>query len=213
MYRLVIERIDWGSRFLGMEEHMRDPRGLLKGIGSFIVGRALETFREQGDPPGSWLPRRNPNFPGIIQHLSRGEDPKSTHFEDRPALRDRGILQMSLNVGSDENVRLPGTHTMEVGVFTGEAASYAGKHQFGAEKSPAPPITAAMKERLSRWIARHKDKKSLVAWMLKVPDGWVTEWNIRPRPFLDLAKEDEEDLNKLVGRVMLQPPDPNRRGG
>lgn len=207
--RVSLEVTDWGPLVDRLARHASSPLPLLLAAGGFVRGRSRATFVTQGRPPGSWLPRMNPNLPGIIKDLTYGTNVKNERFEDSPALTDTGVLKLSLAAeptGKDE---------VTVGVFNRDAAEYAGKHQFGAKDVPSLPITPTVKENAARWLKTEGDtaRAKAVRQLVGHDDGDVLLLNISPRPFLVYDDADAQDLNEILAELWQQSDDPEADTG
>jgi phage gpG-like protein len=193
VFRIV--SIDWGSRFKSLADTIQNPVDTLGSIGAFFQAKAQQSFKAQGRPGGTWAPRAVPNIPGILHDFHDGSaKPKARRFQDRPAVKDSGLLQKSIRY------QVTSRTTVEIGVH-GPAQAYADIQQFGGE-TQTKPVTREFQEWLYRWLKSKAGTpwKSALGWLLnKKYTGDPLTWNVTARPFLTVIADDVTDLEDMIG--------------
>jgi phage gpG-like protein len=177
---------DWGAlgKLVGGLENLD---GVLNGIGAMLTGRTQSAFRSQGRS-GQWPERSTPNIAGVLRDLEAGGAPKTRRWDDRPALQDTGRLKGSWSW------RIVANDAVEVGT----TVPYARKHQEGGAETLS--VTAAMKQRLAKWLKRRKDERAeSLRWLLDVDQ---VDIKIPQRVMLEITPQDKQDILAAVKRAL-----------
>lgn len=168
-----------------------DERGrakLLKQIGVVMMTRTQKAFATESlfsKWPARYPKQKAPKFnvAGAIQDLLEGSRVKERRWDDRPALKDRGILARSFNSMS-KALSYPNAYTVAIGT----TLPYAAVHQWGGESEPKV-LTRDFKVKLAAFLIT-KRGRTVRDKMVHLFDLEVYTQEILARPFLGILPED-----------------------
>ena len=173
---------------------------VLKEIGKKMEIESHRSFKAQKFGDIDWPPRYGGipfpakiNYAGALQDLTDGPKVKDRRFNDRPALRDSGLLSKSVQSQVLDRVRV------RVGV-TGPAALYAGNQQWGLESTQDIPGDAI--EKLDKQIGKERNEERLdglhALRSRLVRDGSVLTTKVQQRPFLGVTDEMQAEIPRIL---------------
>ena len=177
---------------------------VLKTIGKEMEIESHRAFLNTEQKFGSfdWPPRYGGipfpakiNYAGALQDLTDGPKVQNRRFNDRPALKDSGLLSKSIQHEVLDNSRV------RVGV-TGPAAQYAGKQQWGLESTQDIPDSAI--DKLDKQIDKESDEERLdglhALRARLVRDGSVLTTEVQQRPFLGVTDEMQVEIPRILSK-------------
>lgn len=198
-------------------------RVLLKQCGAVMLATTQRTFATSRDPWGKLWPSRYPsqeapkfNVAGAIQDLLEGNRVKDRRFDDKPPLKDRGILARSFSSAS-KALAFPDTYTVECGT----TVDYAAVHQWGGT-SEIKVLTRDFKIKLAAFLMtkRGRTVRHHMAHLLKEKEY---SQEILQRAFLGIPPEDALKFKDIIERAgkdaqdealrKMKEPRPSRRPG
>src|SRR5258705_2228367 len=146
----------------GLLDRISDKKALLEDIGKFLVAESERAFAKQQLGEYRW-PQRYPGQPepfihvaGALADLSRSATVKERWFARRPALEYSGMMARSLSY------RPVADDTVQVGIGSGPAAAYAGKHQqCGISRQPVTPEALANLAKVMKTARKHAKSQRL----------------------------------------------------
>ena len=179
---------------------IKDLGPVLKKIGKEMEIESRGAFKAQKFGDFAWPLRYGGipfpakiNYAGALQDLTDGPRVKDRRFNDRPALRDSGLLGRSINF------QVMGKDSVRVGV-TGPAALYAGNQQWGIESTQDIPGDAI--DKLDKQIDKETNEErldGLHALRARLErDGSVLTTKVQQRPFLGVTDEMQEKIPRLL---------------
>ena len=195
----TINPSNWQPMVVRIKRGLGQPAKILKQIGWLLAAQAQRAFKDEQFGGYKW-PARYPNqtapkinVAGTLRDLKEGGRPKARRFEDRPVLRDTGILFKSINPNQSVKVN-EGQAAVTVGVF-GPAQQYAGVHQFGGESEIG--IDHSTKVRLLGFLTTPKGKpfRKKLTFLFDLD---VLRTKVNQRPFLGLTNDSIRDIKRIV---------------
>lgn len=176
-----------------------DDRGrarILKQFGAVMLARTQYAFATESlfaKWPARYPKQKPPKFnvAGAIQDLLEGNKVKSRRWDDRPALKDRGILARSFS-SATKALTYPNAYTVEIG----STLPYAAVHQWGGESEPKP-LTRDFKVKLAAFLTTKKGRtvRDKMVHLLEL-DSYSQE--ILARPFLGVLDEDLHKFRDII---------------
>ena len=181
---------------------IKDLEPVLTEIGTEMMIESRRAFKAQKFGDFDWPPRYGGipfpakiNYAGALQDLTDGPRVKDRRFNDRPALRDSGLLGHSINF------QVMGKDSVRVGV-TGPAAKYAGKQQWGIESTQDIPGDAI--DKLDEQIDDETNEErldGLHALRARLErDGSVLTTKVQQRPFLGVTDEMQVEIPRILSK-------------
>jgi phage gpG-like protein len=177
---------------------------VLKTIGKEMEIESHRAFLNTEQKFGSfdWPPRYGGipfpakiNYAGALQDLTDGPKVQKRRFNDRPALKDSGLLSKSIQHEVLDNSRV------RVGV-TGPAAKYAGNQQWGLESTQDIPDSAI--DKLDKQIDKETNEErldGLHALRARLErDGSVLTTKVQQRPFLGVTDEMQVEIPRILSK-------------
>ena len=181
---------------------------VLKTIGKEMEIESHRAFLNTEQKFGDWIwpPRYGGipspskiNYAGALQDLTDGPKVQNRRFNDRPALKDSGLLSKSIQH------EVLGNSRVRVGV-TGPAARYAGFHQWGSDEV-GPSTQDIPSDAIDKLDAQIDDETNeerldgLHALRARLArNGSVLTTQIQHRPFLGVTEEMQEKIPAILSK-------------
>jgi len=199
--------------FDALEEKFRNIETLLIHVGAIWKAHTALAFEEQRLGEWEWAPQYPTmdapwiNVAGALSDLNKGSFVKPQRFEQAgpgmhgKVLHDTGRLKSSIDWSTD-------TSKKTVNIFaTGQAATYAGFHQWGSppdsvmEVKPIARTTLARQLKTGTGIGKKKALKKL-GFLFQVD---AMETSITQRPFLGFTDAFGDELRHELTQHMIMP--------
>lgn len=171
-------------------------RRILKQFGAVMLARTQRAFATESlfsKWPARYPKQKAPKFnvAGAIQDLLEGNKVKARRWDDRPALKDRGLLARSFSSES-KAITYPNVFTVQIG----STLPYAGVHQWGGQSEPKV-LTHDFKVKLAAFLLTRKGRQvaDKMSHLLEM-DEYSQE--VLQRPFVGVLREDLMKFRDII---------------
>jgi len=192
---MVKKDFDQGAKMRRWKTNLANPEKALKQIGIMMVAESRGAFKKQRFGSERWSARAVPNVYGVIEDLWSGKkSPVKRRFDDRPVLRDTGLLMRSITYAVSGDTVTVGTVVHYADVL----------HDGGPIKSRT--INAQVRRLLYKWLrGRGRDWVGELGFLLnkKFKDTEL-EGEVEARPFVGITKRTLTNAQKLVGTRIME---------
>ena len=186
---------DQGAKMRRWKANLENPAKALKQIGIMMVAESRGAFKKQRFGSEKWAERGVPSHYGIIADFWAGKkNPPARRFENRPALRDTGLLMRSITYAVSGDT-----------VTVGTVVDYADVlHDGGAITSK--PINQQVRRLLLQWLkGRGRKWAPDLSYLLndKFKDQEL-QGTVEARPFVGITARTRVNAEKIVGTRIME---------
>ena len=192
---MVKKDFDQGAKMRRWKTNLENPGKALKQVGIMMVAESRGAFKKQRFGSERWKARAVPNVYGVISDLWAGKKtPSKRRFEERPVLRDTGLLMRSITYAVVGDTVTVGTVVHYADVL----------HDGGKIKSK--PINVQVRRLLHQWLkGRGRKWRGDLGFLLneKFLDVEL-EGEVEARPFVGITKRTLTNAQKIIGTRIME---------
>lgn len=186
---------DQGAKMRRWKTNLERPEKALKQIGIMMVAESRGAFKKQRFGSERWSARGTPNVFAIISDFHAGKKtPPKRRFEDRPAMRDTGLLMRSITYAVSGDTVTVGTVVHYADVL----------HDGGAIKSKT--INQLVQRLLHAWLkGKGRKWRGDLGYLLnKSYLDTELEGTVEARPFVGITARTLTNAQKIVGTRIME---------
>jgi len=186
---------DQGAKMRRWKTNLERPEKALKQVGIMMVAESRGAFKKQRFGNNRWKKRTVPNVYGIISDFHSGKKtPPKRRFDDRPVMRDTGLLMRSITYAVHGDTVTVGTVVHYADVL----------HDGGAIRSKT--INKLVRRLLHEWLkGRGRKWKGELGFLLneKFKDAEL-EGVVEARPFVGITTRTLVNARKIIGTRIME---------